>query len=77
LNISASLKPITQQKGGRAWLTVMRQSLVLLSTIIRVIHPKLFDMGMQGMRLMGSDLNLADVLKLWYSIFNEAQVISN
>ena len=55
----------------------MRQSSVLLSAIIRVIHPNLFDMGMQGMRLMGSDANLEDVVKLWYSIFNGAQVISN
>jgi len=27
--------------------------------------------------MMGSDANLEDVVKLWYSIFNGAQVISN
>ena len=55
----------------------IKESSVLLSSIIRVINPKLFDMGMDAMHRMGSVSHLSDGLKLWYSIFNSALVISN
>jgi hypothetical protein len=55
----------------------MQESSVLLSSIIRVIHPELFDMGMDAMHHLGLHSDLSDVLKLWFSIFNGASVISN
>ena len=50
---------------------------MLLSAIIRAIHPQLFQMGMEAMHHLGSHTDLSDVIKLWYSIFNGVSVISN
>jgi hypothetical protein len=75
--MSASLKPAHTNKGGRDWLSSIAESSLVLSSIIRVIHPELFEMGMQAMQAMQACGNLIEVLNLWYSIFNGVQVISN
>jgi hypothetical protein len=58
-------------------LNGMRESSVLLSSVVRVIHPQLFQMGMEAMRRLGLRADLSDVVELWYCIFNGASVISN
>jgi hypothetical protein len=50
LNMSASLKPGQADKGGRDWLSSIAESSLVLSSIIKVIHPKLFEMGMEAMK---------------------------
>ena len=77
LNMSASLKPEQIKKGSRDWLSSISESSLVLSSIIRVIHPELFEMGMHAMRTMQCRGDLMEVLNLWYSIFNGVQVISN
>jgi hypothetical protein len=75
--MSASLKPGQADKGGRDWLSSIAESSLVLSSIIKVIHPKLFEMGMEAMKTMRGHGDLLEVLDLWYSIFNGVQVISN
>ena len=77
MKVSANLKPENWNRGTRQWLMDIGQSSALLSGIIRVIHPQMFKMGIEAMTKMGSRPDLADVLSLWYSIFNGVQVISN
>jgi hypothetical protein len=77
LNMSASIKPEQAHKGGRDWLASIAESSLVLSSVIKVIHPKLFEMGIQAMRAMQRQANLMEVLNLWYSIFNGVSVISN
>lgn len=77
LKISATVKPENEHKGGRAWLIAMAESATLLSSMVRVIHPEMFEMGMKTMNRMGMRPDLAEVLRLWYSVFNGVQVISN
>ena len=55
----------------------MAESSTLLSSILRVIHPDLFVMGLETMRKMGKEADPGDVLQLWYSVFNGVQIISN
>jgi hypothetical protein len=55
----------------------LTESSILLSSIVRVIHPTMFDMGMKSMRVMGLMTDLLQIVELWYSIFNGVQVISN
>jgi len=75
--MSASLKPEQTHKGGRDWLASIAASSFVLSSLIKVIHPKLFEMGMQGMLAMQGQADLTEVLNLWYSIFNGVRVIGN
>jgi hypothetical protein len=55
----------------------MAESSTLLSSILRVIHPDLFFMGLVTMKKMGSKADPPEVLRLWYSLFNGVQIISN
>ena len=50
---------------------------MILSSITRVIHPELFEMGLDSMSKMSNQETLKDVLDLWWSVFNGVQVISN
>lgn len=74
---SASLKPGHTAQGGRAWLTAIGESAALLSSVLRVIHPDLYAMARQSMDEMSGELNLAEILQLWMSVFNGVSVISN
>jgi hypothetical protein len=77
LKPSASLKPNRTSQGGRAWLTAMGESSVILSAIVQVIHPELYTMGRKAIDIMLTMHDLQDVSALWISIFNGVQVISN
>ena len=77
LKPSVSLRPETFGGAGREWLSDMTESSTLLSSIVRVIHPELYAMGIETMKKMGMMVDPPAVLRLWYSIFNGVQVISN
>jgi hypothetical protein len=76
LRTSASLKA-KQGHGAQEWLISMAESAILLNSLMRVIHPQLFQMGMEGMKAMEGQECLLEALEMWYSIFNGVQVISN
>jgi len=75
--MSSTLKEANRHKGGPEFLTAVGESSALLSAIIRVIHPELFEMGMEAMTKIRAETDLVEILKLWCSIFNGVQVISN
>ena len=74
---SVTLRPENLHKGGGAWLAAIAESSTLLSSILRVIHPELFAMGLETMKKMAAAADPPDILRLWYSLFNGVQVISN
>jgi len=74
---SASLKSHNPIREGRDWLVSIAESSVVLSSVVRVIHPELFDMGMECMQKMYCQEDLREVLCMWYSVFNGASIISN
>jgi hypothetical protein len=71
------VKPDNPDKGGKDWLRAMGETSVLLSSIVRIIHPQLFEMGMEAMQKMQGQEDLQEVLSLWTSLFNGVQIISN
>jgi len=74
---SASLRQKNYQGAGQAWLIDISESFTLLSSIVRVIHPKLYAMGIETIKKMGMAGSPQEVLQIWYSIFNGVQIISN
>jgi hypothetical protein len=75
--MSASLKQANADKGGRDWLKAVAETSLLLSSIVRIMHPKLFEMGLEAIEKLQDMEDLQEVLKLWTSIFNGVQIISN
>lgn len=59
------------------WLLAMTESSLLISALLSVIHPELYTMGKDAMRVLPVSCNDFDVLELWCLVFNGAQVISN
>lgn len=61
------------------WLDAISQSNAILSAILAVIHPKLYDAGWQiTNRLRGTpEIGPQDVLSRWASVFSGVAVISN
>jgi hypothetical protein len=55
----------------------MAESLAILSGVIRVIHPELYQMGLTSIAALGQMANLQDIISIWTSIFNGILVISN
>ena len=80
--MSATLKP--KHKGGRQWLADIGESAALVSAILAVVHPDLFDTGMEAINRLGhggynigEDPDRADVLSVWPSAFNGMSAIIN
>ena len=61
------------------WLDAISESNAILSAILAVIHPTLYDAGWQTTkRLRGTpEIDPQDVLSRWASVFNGVAVISN
>ena len=61
------------------WLHAISESNAILSTILSVIHPDLYDAGLQAIQcLIGTpQVDLWDVIRHWASAFSGAAVISN
>jgi RNA polymerase subunit RPABC4/transcription elongation factor Spt4 len=77
MNMSASLKQGRTGDKGRQWLTASGESLALLSAVLRVIHPEQYALGRSTMEKLAGRADLFDVVKIWSSVFNGLQVISN
>jgi hypothetical protein len=77
LEISASLKPKNPDQGGHNWLSEMSETSALISAILRVMHPALYQSGRQTMMRLGQYTTLHPALKLWPSVFNAVTVLSN
>src|SRR5216684_3958216 len=60
------------------WLDVISESNAILSTILAVIHPQLYDAGWQTARCLRDTPKVdQDVLSRWASVFSSISVISN
>lgn len=77
LEISASLKMRPQNVGPRKWVPAMRDTFHLANAIIGVIHPELFEMGMESLAKIKRLEHLQDISMSWESIFTGIQIISN
>ncbi|KDQ53081.1 hypothetical protein JAAARDRAFT_137875 [Jaapia argillacea MUCL 33604] len=78
LHVSASLQAGSRTPSLNAWLRDFYQSGALMSAILRVIHPKLYDAGRLALtRLMLEDEEVWDVLKVWPSVYSAMSIISN
>ena len=63
--------------GARDWVDDMFETSALLSTVLKVIHPYLYECGQETLLKMRSlpDLHLA--LLMWSSVLNACMVVSN
>ena len=61
------------------WLDAVSESNAILSAILVVIHPKLYDAGWQTTKRLRdtSEIGPQDVLSWWVSVFSSVAVISN
>src|SRR5258707_15106393 len=60
------------------WLDVISESNAILSTILAVIHPQLYDAGWQTAKcLRDTPKEDQDVLSQWVSVFSGVSIISN
>ena len=66
------------------WLRKNRMPFALIGGILSIIQPLLFDMGVQALQALESDLKLCDnperlreVLEFWHVPFSGISVISN
>ncbi|GBE80379.1 hypothetical protein SCP_0300940 [Sparassis crispa] len=60
-----------------AWTTQIRESAALLSGIITVIHPDLFEAGKIALQHLAEDQNRAQFVAKWALVFTAVQLISN
>lgn len=77
MHMSANLKNGAEGNGGRKWLIEIAESSALISSAMRVMHPKLYQLGRSSMEKLTERQDLHEVVKIWSSIFNGVQVISN
>ena len=61
------------------WLDAISESNGILSAILAVIHPKLYDAGWQTINHLGDtpEFGDQDILDQWASVFSGVGVISN
>src|SRR5258708_37489212 len=60
------------------WLDAISESNAILSAILAVIHPQLYDAGWQTAKCLRDTPKVdQDVLSRWASIFSSVSVISN
>jgi hypothetical protein len=81
LKVSEVLK---RENPACEWLRKSRMPFALIGGILSIIHPFLFDMGVQALRELESDPELCDkpqklreVLRFWHMPFSGISVISN
>src|SRR5882762_7290839 len=81
LKVSEGLKT---ENPACEWLRENRLPFALIGGILSIIHPSLFDMGVQALQQLESDPNLCDnperlleVLRFWHAPFSGISVISN
>jgi hypothetical protein len=81
LKVSADL---ARENPTCEWLRKNRLPFALIGGILSVIHPELFDMGVEALRALESEPDLCDnpgrlleVLRFWHLPFSALSVISN
>jgi hypothetical protein len=77
LEISASLKLKNPDKGGYQWLREMRETSALLSAMLRVMHPDLYECGRKTIQELCQYEDLHPALASWPSVFNAVTILSN
>lgn len=58
-------------------MTAMQESGALLSAILFVAHPRLYEAGQESLKRAMGMKNIEPVLETWPTVFNKVQVISN
>jgi hypothetical protein len=71
--MSASLK----HPGAHLWLSEMFEASALLSAILRVIHPALYECGRETIQRLHQHAELQPALEKWPSVFNAVTILSN
>ena len=64
------------KKGTREWLLAMKETSALMSGVLAVTHPELYDRAHESMMQLRKEFENED-LGLWESVFNVIAVISN
>jgi hypothetical protein len=61
------------------WLHVISESNMIFSAILAVIHPKLYDAGLQTVKCLRDtpQVDPQDIISQWASVFSGVSVISN
>lgn len=62
---------------AKQWCRDMRESGALLSAILRVAHPDLYDAGRASLARLSTIDGLGDGISEWPTVFNAVQLISN
>ncbi len=55
----------------------MKECGALLSAILRVVHPGMYEAGKTSLSRMSADPSIAAALHTWPTVFNNVQIISN
>lgn len=69
--------PSTREPGAQHWARAMRESGALCSAILHVVHPQLYDAGMQALDNAERFPRVAPVLQTWPSVFSRLQILIN
>ena len=80
LEVSKHLKAILSDETGLSWLTEGREYIALLSATLSLLHPGLFEAGMQCAAAMWQheiEASVRKAMNVWPSIFHAIEVISN
>lgn len=77
LSISPLLRADSPEQGLRLWLADMADVHMLLSGVLRIIHPELYEASRLAIVRLNDSPERADVLSRWGSVFNAISVISN
>lgn len=77
LETSASLKDTNPDNSGRLWADEMYTSSALISAMLRVMHPTLYEAGRQTMQRLATDESLTPAVDQWSSVFNACSLLSN
>jgi hypothetical protein len=72
-----TLKPNNPDAPGIAWLWENRELTTLISSLLRVVHPKLYKMAKMSMEKLALQEDFRDLVMFWQSVYNRCQVISN
>jgi len=75
--VSATLKANNPDQGCRSWAFDFVEAGALLSAIVRVAHPDLYDAGLIAFMEMHNIPEVAECLQCWSSIFSAISVIAN
>jgi hypothetical protein len=70
---------VLKQTHASVWLDCISQSNSILSAILAVIHPELYDAGQETFNHLRqhSEIQPQDVLRRWTSVFNGVSMICN